>query len=504
MSASQVAWPRGIYSTRQVREFDRIAIETIGIDSFELMQRAARAALTFIQAQWPAAAALRIYCGAGNNAGDGYLLAALAAGQGLAVEVIAVIEPAALTGDAARAMALARDRGIGIEPLVAGAAAESGDCDLVVDALLGSGLARDVEGRLAEAVARINAAAVPVLALDLPSGLDGDTGQVRGVAVRAAATVTFVGLKSGLYLGAGPDCRGRLGFADLGLPPEVWDGAAPVMQRMAPADLGVVLEPRLRSTHKGLNGRVLVVGGGIGMAGAARLAAEAALRAGAGLVQAAVDPDSVTSVMAGRPEIMCHGIRDLAEIGHLCAAADVVVVGPGLGRSRWAEKLTEAVFASDRPLVVDADALNYLAQQPRLRSNWVLTPHPGEAGRLLGWSAAAVQGGRDIAAIDLARRFGGVTVLKGACSLIAQVAENDEPSISVCDYGNPGMASGGMGDVLAGVLGGLAAQFGLTAAVCECAVLVHARAGDAAAGDGERGLLASDLFAHLRHAVNPT
>jgi hydroxyethylthiazole kinase-like uncharacterized protein yjeF len=503
MSASGAALPRAIYTSEQVRGFDRGAIDALGIDGFALMRRAACAALEYLRARWPEARSLLIYCGAGNNGGDGYALAALAVSTGLKARVIAVADPAALNGDAAKALALAREAGVAILPGPT-AGDEEFNPDLVVDALLGTGLTRPVDGAIGAAVAAINATACPVLALDVPTGLDSDSGAVRGVAVSADATITFVGLKAGLYLGEGPALRGALAFASLNLPDSVYAGSLPVLQRSDALDLVPLLGPRSRTAHKGLNGRVLVVGGATGMAGAARLAAEAALRAGAGLVHAAVAPDSVAAVMAGRPEIMGRGIEGPDEIADLCGTADVIVVGPGLGRQAWGERLAAAVLGSDRPLVVDADALNFLARQPRRRRDWVLTPHPGEAARLLGASAAAVQSARERSVLGLANRYGGIVVLKGACSLIAQVDENPVTCPSVCDYGNPGMATGGMGDLLAGVVAALIAQCGFSRQSVEAAVLVHALAGDDAAREGERGLLASDLLPHIRRRVNPS
>jgi NAD(P)H-hydrate epimerase len=501
MLDNRSAWPREIYSIEQVRAFDRHAIEVLNIDGFELMQRAGRSALDFLTSQWPDARSLVVYCGAGNNAGDGYVLAALAASKGLTAKVIAVVDPNGLAGDAARALALAREAGI--EAVTFGGAFDSAEADVVVDALLGSGITRPVDGPIAEAVRAIAGAARPVLALDIPTGIDGDSGMVQGIAVRADATITFVGLKAGLYLGEGPAWRGRLAFSGLDLPPEVYAGSQAVLRRLDESDSATLLRPRSRMAHKGLNGRVLIVGGAAGMAGAARLAAEAALRAGAGLVHAAVEPASVASVMADRPEIMCRGIAAPAELKELVASVDVIVVGPGLGRDAWGQSMADALLAGETPLVADADALNYLAAHRRQRKNWVLTPHPAEAARLLGDSTAAVQAGRREAVITLARDFGAIAVLKGACSLIAEVTDSNNDIVSVCDYGNPGMATGGTGDVLAGVLGGLVAQFGLSRRVVEAGVLIHALAGDDAASDGERGLIATDLMAHIRRRVNP-
>lgn len=500
MSAIGADHAHAIYSSEQVRGFDRYAIETLGIPGFELMQRAARAALELLRRQWPGVRRPAIFCGAGNNAGDGYLLAALAREAGLDPQLIAVHAPDALRDDAARARAAALAAGIRPQDLADAAASPP---DLCVDALLGTGLARDVVGPMADAVLRINQQGCPVLALDVPTGLDSDSGRIRGCAVRADATISFVALKSGLFLGEGPALRGRLVCAGLGLPARVFAGAHPVLRRSDPDGLGQILRPRSRISHKSMNGRVLVVGGSSGMAGAARLAGEAALRAGAGLVHVAVAPDSVGAVMAGRPEIMCRGVSRPDELSDWLDAADVVVVGPGLGSGDWGDGLANRLLAADKPLVVDADALNFLARHPARRAQWVLTPHPGEAARLLASTTAEVQTARLEAVGTLARHYGGIVVLKGACSLIADDARSPADCPGVCDRGNPGMATAGMGDVLAGIIGALIGQFGLSRATVEAAVLVHALAGDDAARDGERGLIASDLFPYLRRWINP-
>jgi hydroxyethylthiazole kinase-like uncharacterized protein yjeF len=501
MFDDQSAWPREIYSTDDVRGVDRHAIDDLGIPGFELMQRAGRAAVDFLGALWPDARSLLVYCGAGNNAGDGYVVAALASAAGMDVQVVAVVDPSALEGDAALALAMSLEAGVPVAR--PGEGTEGFAADVTIDALLGTGLTRDVDGPLAEAVTGINRGRAPVLALDIPTGIDSDSGAVRGVAVEADATITFVGLKTGLYLGQGPACRGRLGFCGLELPPAAYACATAKLKRIDSRDCGHLLKPRSRMAHKGLNGRVLVVGGSPGMPGAARLAAEAALRAGAGLVYAAVAPSSVDSVMAGRPEIMCRGIQTPGELTQLAEQADVIVVGPGIGRDSWGTELVAAMLATEKPLVIDADGLNFLAGHRQRRGQWVLTPHPAEAARLLDSTPADVQGARDAAATELARRFDAIAVLKGACSLVAQMVDDKKVSLAVCDYGNPGMATGGTGDVLAGVIGGLIAQFGLSRMAVEVAVLVHALAGDDAAAAGERGLVASDLLAPIRRRVNP-
>jgi ADP-dependent NAD(P)H-hydrate dehydratase / NAD(P)H-hydrate epimerase len=263
--------------------------------------------------------------------------------------------------------------------------------------------------------------------------------------------------------------------------------------------LSRLLPRRPRTAHKGQNGSVLVIGGGIGMAGAARMSGEAALRSGAGLVTVATHAENVAAIIAGRPELMCRGVSDGAQLARLIGHADVLAVGPGLGQDEWARVMLDAALASNKTAVVDADALNLLAQSPRRSERWILTPHPGEAGRLLGRSTAEIQRDRIGAAREIAARYGGTVVLKGAGTLV--VTGDSKPSI--CDQGNPGMASPGMGDVLTGVIAGIVAQTSDPAAAARAGVLAHAMAGDMAARRGERGLLATDLFAYLPTCVNP-
>jgi hydroxyethylthiazole kinase-like uncharacterized protein yjeF len=501
MSNENTKLPDDVFTAAQVRAIDRAAIERHGIASYELMTRAAQAALDAICRRWPRAATLRVYCGIGNNAGDGYVLARLAAAAGLSVEVIAVCSPEFLRGDAARAYADGTAAGLRIVAFADGLAATPAP-DVIIDALFGTGLDRPVEGPYAAAVTAINAIAAPVVALDLPSGLDADSGEVLGVAVNAALTITFVGLKSGLYLGLAPDYCGDIEFAGLDIPAAAYAAQSPPLRRLGDAELSAALPPRRRSAHKGEHGKLLLVGGGPGMGGAIRLAAEAALRCGAGLVYVATHPSNVAQVMAGRPEIICHGVESAAAAVALGGGTQALVLGPGLGQSPWAQSLCRELLALDRPTVVDADGLNWLASAPFVRDAWVLTPHPGEAHRLLGCSTAAVEQDRLDAVRALAQRFGAVAVLKGARSL---VAEPTNSLVRVCTAGNPGMASPGMGDVLAGIIGSLLAQGLPPAAAASVGVQLHARAGDsAAAAGGQRGLLALDLMPWLRHWANPS
>jgi NAD(P)H-hydrate epimerase len=485
-----------IFSADQVRSLDQRAIQELGIPGYTLMCRAGQALLETIAEVFPGARRLLVVCGAGNNAGDGYVLARLARRSEYQVRVMSLIDAVGLSGDARTAYDDWRKDG---GTLSTWDSAGLADCDLVVDAILGTGLQRPLQGIFKLAVEAINASSHSILAVDIPSGLNANTGSVMGAAIKADLTLTFVGRKLGFYLGSGPDCVGRALFADLQIPPALLEESE-YLARLIPEDIcREELGPRSRTAHKGDNGRVLVVGGGEGMAGAGRLAAEGALRSGAGLVTVATLPEHVPIVLSGRPEIMCRGVRKEKELQALLDRADIVVAGPGLGQDDWSRQMYQAALSSGLPLVLDADALNLLAQAPVRREQWVLTPHPGEAARLLGTSVGIVQNDRISSVQRIAESYGGLAVLKGAGTLVARAGEHPW----VCDRGNPGMAAPGMGDVLAGVIAGLAAQCRDLDLAARLAVMAHASAGDIAAADGgERGLLASDLMLPLRAWLN--
>ncbi|MBT8423276.1 MAG: NAD(P)H-hydrate dehydratase, partial [Gammaproteobacteria bacterium] len=409
-----------IYTPEQVRELDRIVIEEQGVPGYELMRRAGQVAFNAAREVFPAARRWQVFCGSGNNAGDGYVIAQLALDAGLQVQLIALADPEQLQGDAAAAYQGYAAAGGEVETFDA-ALSTAATADLCVDALLGTGLQRAVEGAYADAVRVINESGLPVLAVDVPSGLNGASGAIMGSAVRADVTATFVGLKQGLYLGAGPDHCGRVIYSDLGMAPVAPERVAPQLQCADISLLQQVMPPRDRGGHKGRYGHVLVIGGNHGMGGSVRLTGEAALRAGAGLVSVATRPDNVAAVVSGRPELMCHGVDGIdsaAELDELLARATVIALGPGIGGDDWARELFARAISTRLPLVVDADALNLLAAAPVKRDNWVLTPHPGEAGRLLGIDSGAVQADRLHALGALESHYGGVVVLKGAGTLI--------------------------------------------------------------------------------------
>jgi NAD(P)H-hydrate epimerase len=480
-----------LYTVDQVRALDRRAIDELGVPGFELMRRAAWAALSSLRRHWPQARRIAVHCGPGNNGGDGFLLAMLAREAGLHVDVLALGD--ASSGDAGSARQAWKDAGGAVRLWRAGDALP--EVDAHVDALYGTGLRRAPEPSVAALIEAINASGVPVLALDVPSGLDADTGHVPGAAIRAAATASFIAAKRGLHTGRAAAHVGVLELDALGLPESLWQGEPPDAHLLTATQL----PPRARDAHKGTNGHVLAIGGEHGMGGAIRLCGEAALRTGAGLVSVATRAEHIFALNAARPELMAHGVDGPQALEPLLARANVLALGPGLGQSAWSHALWLTALDSGKPLVLDADGLNLLAREPRrFAQPAVLTPHPGEAARLLGSTVADVEADRFAAARALADRHHAVVVLKGSGSLVA----SPDGRLDVCPWGNPGMATGGMGDLLTGVIAALLAQ-GRDAWQAAClGTGLHARAGDRAARQGERGLLAGDLLAPLRALGN--
>ena len=486
--------PCDLYTAAEVRRLDRCAIDDHGIPSAELIRRAAAAAFSFCRRHFPGAGRIVVVCGIGNNGADGYVFARLAHQASFRVTVLQVGATYRLSADAALARAESLAAGVSVQDFASAALAGQ---DLIVDALLGTGLERPVSGVYAEIVNDINNANTPVLALDLPSGIHADSGAILNVAVKAMATISFVALKRGLFTGDGPDCCGTLGYSDLGISPSVFAGLPASAQRLNRACMTRVLGPRRLNSHKGRYGHVWVLGGNHGMAGAVRLAGEAALRVGAGLVSVATRAEHTAAISGPRPELMCHGVENEAQLNALLAQATVIAVGPGMGRDAWSQSLLDAAFSSSKPLVVDADALILLSEAPRNRLNWILTPHPGEAARLLGGTVAEVMADRFAACTEIQKKYGGVCVLKGAGTLVS-----DGSRFGVCSLGNPRMATAGMGDALTGIVAGLAAQAlanGRTLFDIACAAVhLHARAGDAASEVGKVGLITTDIFPFLR------
>ncbi|PNB76050.1 bifunctional ADP-dependent NAD(P)H-hydrate dehydratase/NAD(P)H-hydrate epimerase [Pseudomonas sp. GW456-E7] len=483
--------PDALYSAAQVRALDASLIAA-GTPGFELMQRAARATWRALVRQWPTANELSVLAGHGNNAGDGYLVAVLAQRAGWAVRVLAVGDPQRLLGDAALAHAEAVSEKVLIEPWTA----QSGLRGIVLDALLGTGLSGEVREPYASAITAINVSGLPVAAVDIPSGLCADTGRILGLAVQADLTVTFIGLKLGLFTGEAADVVGELLFNDLHADPRLIEGAAFTARRLTAANLP---RPAARApaSHKGKFGHVLLIGGDRGLGGAILLSAQSALRSGAGMVSVATRSEHVAAALARIPEAMVLGTSSANQLMDLLQKVSVLVVGPGLGQAGWGRSLLSVAANAALPQVWDADALNLLAEERvSLPRDCVITPHPGEAARLLGMSTAQVQADRPAAAHALSKKYSAVVVLKGAGSLVTC----PDGRLAVCHQGHPAMATAGLGDVLAGLLGALLAQ-GMEPFDAAClAVWLHANAGEQQGKFG-RGLAASDLIPVIRQLL---
>ena len=490
MSEYPSSWPLSLHDAAQVRALDA-RLMAAGTPGAVLMQRAAQAAWRALRRRWPQVRKLCVLAGPGNNAGDGYLLAAIARRAGWDVQVYSLADPARLRDAAAQAYAEACAQGVQVQPWHAEAVLDG----LLVDAMLGTGLAGELREPYATAVARVNASGLPCLALDIPSGLCADTGRLWGAAVRADLTVTFIALKLGLFTGAGPDQVGELCFADLQADAALCAAAPAMAQRLTAGNLQR-LPARPRTAHKGACGRLLVVGGERGYGGAALLAAQSGLRGGAGMVSLATREEHVAGALARCPELMVRGLLSSGQLLALLPGHDVLVVGPGLGQGAWGRSLLTAAAQFEGAQVWDADALNLLAAgRVQIRAGAVLTPHPGEAARLLGCSLAEVQDDRPAAALRLAQRYQAVVVLKGAGSLVT-----DGHALRLCEHGHPAMAGPGLGDVLAGLIGALLAQGLAALPASELAVWLHARAGERL-GQAGRGLLASELVGVIRELL---
>jgi ADP-dependent NAD(P)H-hydrate dehydratase / NAD(P)H-hydrate epimerase len=483
--------PVFLYRTEQVRaaELHMLAAEQIG--ETELLARAGEAAADLALMRHPNALRVTVLAGNGKNGADALVVARLLRRKGIDVTVMS-LNAAKFAKEYINAkLALESEGGrvIPMEPESLDSAA------IIIDGLIGTGLISALREEMTQVVDTINASNAWVLSLDVPSGIDADTGYCHGVAVEADLTLVFGAIKQGLLTSRARHCCGEIAFADLGLTPYLPEPAAMRADvRCLPHWFG----SRPRDSHKGMSGKVTVIGGDFGMPGAVRLAAEACMRSGAGMVTVISRPEHQMSVIVNRPELMFLGC-DLVdmEVYQKLGWADVLVLGPGLGKRDWGYNLFKSVGLSDKPKVLDADALNILSGEPRHQSNWVLTPHPGEAARLLGVGIEEIEQDRFSAVKALQAKYGGLVLLKGAGTLIY-----DGETLTVAPVGNPGLASGGSGDVLSGILGALMAQGLDNAKATIAAVVIHGMAADLAAQQGERGMLAGDLMPFIRQLVN--
>lgn len=482
------------YNIRQIRRFEALAMN-IGITGDELMKRAGQAALAFILKKWPETKSMIIFCGHGNNGGDGYALAQCAYEHGLSVKIRYLDATDGLKNEAHNALLLCEKLSINKQPFDE---KEIFSADLFVDALFGIGLTEPIQGAALPIIQYLNHSHIPILSIDIPSGIHADTGALLNVAVKATATITFMGLKQGLLTNDALDYTGEIYCHDLQLPPSLFTAVESTTQTISIDIFKPYRSPRLKNAHKGDFGHVLIIGGNIGFSGAPQLTALGALRAGAGCVTIATHPSHASNLTVAHPEMMVTGIESAEDLLPLLKRATTVVIGPGLGQTTWSKKLFNAAIKTPLPLLIDADGLRLLAEKPFSHENWILTPHPGEAAQLLKITASKVQQDRFSAAKKIQRRYNAICLLKGAGTLIIDETQH----INICTDGNPGMASGGMGDLLSGIIAALVAQHIPLSIATQYGVCIHAKAGDLAAKEGERGMMATDLLPWIRHWVN--
>ena len=505
--------PKALYRAEQVRELDRIAIEENGIPGFSLMTKAAEATFEAMRKCWPQHTRVTAFCGVGNNGGDGYVIARLAQQAGFKVVVIQVGETTKLSGDALTAYQQAMEAGVKVCAFADSLVNESNSIimseGMIVDALLGTGLKGEVRGECKGAIELINQLSknsdVNVCAVDSPSGLCADTGSILGSAVNADVTVTYIGLKQGLLTASGPQQCGELFFAGLDIPASVFEKVGPSATRIDRPYVAKALGKRDRGAHKGNYGHVVVIGGDHGMGGAVMMASEAAHYVGAGVVTVLTRGEHIAPLLSRHPECMAlDADTHSSTIDEIIAKATVIVAGPGIGKGAWAVSLLQKALTTDIPLVLDADGLNFLMSDAgtafRQRGNWVLTPHPGEAARLLQCNTQDIALNRFHCVKQLSDRYDAVVALKGAGTLVSTASEG---AAHLANVGNPGMATAGMGDVLSGVIGGLLAQQLSPLDAANVGVWLHGKAADCAVKEsGERGLQATDLFPYIRRLVN--
>ncbi len=484
-----------LYDAAGSRRLDQIAI-TGGQPGIDLMRRAGRAVFDDIIGHWPGLRQLIVCCGKGNNAGDGYVVAELARQAGVKVRLLQVGEASDLSGDAALARDDALRAGVTIERTRDGEVALDGD--LIVDALLGTGLNGAPRSAYATLIDAMNASPAPVIAVDIPSGVSADTGAAPGAAIHAERTVTFIGRKIGLHTGAGVVHAGTVQFEDLGVGADVHRQVAGVdWLTFREACEAMPLPRRDAGAYKHALGHLVVVGGDRAMGGAPLMAAEAALRVGVGMVSVLTRAEHRSAMLSRRPELMVVDADDVDARADLIARASAFAVGPGLGRAPWGLELLKTVLAANRPTVIDADGLNQLraaALDPPVGT--VVTPHAAEAAALLGTPLTAVQADRLASVEALAERIQGVALIKGAGTVLAASGPS-EPTrhLGICAHGNAGMATAGMGDVLTGMIAGLRAQGAAPATAAVIGTCLHSLAADKAADViGRRALLATDLL----------
>lgn len=479
-----------LYQAKQVYQLDQLAMQQDGQSSRQLMGKAAMAVWRSVECRWPSIKHVVIFAGCGNNGGDAFALAGLLKKSGVTVDLIVLGELLQQSNES-RSFRESWEQGGGLTQQWTGSIP---DCDLIIDGLLGIGLSRDLDENWSSMIKNINNKNALRVCIDIPSGLNADTGMAMPVAIQADLTVTFIARKIGCYLADGADYCGEIEFDDLGLSRASAEKEPVCAQLLEPHNIELPAQ-RKNNSYKNQFGHVVVIGGGQGMSGAARLAGISALRCGAGLVSLCVHPDNVISASSQHAELM---VSDWNALDETVNRASVVVIGPGLGESPQSKEILNKLSAIDKPVVIDADALQPEFIDSLTTQNCVITPHPGEASRLLKCTPRQIQQNRMASLQKLTKKWNVVTVLKGAGSLVGKQHE----VLKLCQHGHAGMATAGMGDVLSGMIAAFMAQ-GLTPLnAAQTGVLVHALAAEYYANKRDASsLIASDVIDRISLVV---
>ncbi len=495
-----------LYTSQETKKLDSLAIRSQKVPAFTLMQKASEFSFNVLLNNWPNTKKVFVFCGKGNNAGDGYLISHLAKEMGLESFIIQASPSNKISGASRKAFELALESKVK-RISIAAFKKQSLKDSVIVDALLGIGIKGNVRSNVSKLILEINKKStnIPVLSVDIPSGICSNTGTNLGVHIQADVTATFVGRKRGCFTSTGRTASGNVVFDDLGISSSLKSQIRTNCYLLDTEKSLLKLKNRKGDAHKGDFGHVLVIGGDKGFGGAAILASKAAVFSGAGLVSLATRSIHVEAALSSCPELMVNGIESGQDVEEILAKSTVVVLGPGLGQSAWSEQMLQRTFMEARkrnlPVVLDADGLNLLTKL-KLKSGiprkMIITPHPGEAARLVNQEVNKIQEDRFKSVTALEKKFRSVSVLKGSGSLVCY-KRNGKQRIGVCEAGNPGMAKGGMGDVLAGLIGSFLSQGLSLVEATEVAVDLHSKSADIASLELGMTITPTDVIRNIRY-----
>ena len=499
-----------LYTASETRKIDNLAIKEKGVSGYSLMQMAAEFTLDVILREFSPVEELIIFCSKGKNSGDGFLLGSFAKEFGLEVTIVMSNTSNVIKGVSRKAFEEMKDAKVKIISTKSIEKLKVSNKAVIVDALIGTGLKGNLRNNIKESILSLNKLGVklPVLSLDIPSGVNPDTGDADDIAVYADITATFVAQKRGCFTSVGKKFSGEIVYSDLEIPKNLFSKITSTSYVVDYEDSISKVVYREQDAHKGHFGNVLIVGGDRGLGGAGLLSSRAAVYSGAGLTSLVTRPEHVSASLVSCPEVMVKGVDSGQDIEEHLVKPDVIAIGPGLGQSAWSEQMIQRVFweaeKRDVSVIMDADALNLLTRlklSSNLPKRLILTPHPGEASRLLNTSVAVIESNRFSAAAKIQKKFNATVVLKGSGTVICHKSGGTQ-KWGICESGNPGMATGGMGDVLTGIIAGLLAQ-GLTLKeAAEAGVDLHAKAADQASLEfGEAGLTSSDVINELKYLL---